>query len=60
MKFEKTVIDSHIHLFSWFDEKGGNFIDAFDAYQERFGFRAVNICSCPFDYGDVSNNIMFA
>lgn len=60
MKFKKDVIDSHIHLFSWFDEDGEQTLfEAFDDYQERFGMKALNICALPaFKSGDVSNNIL--
>lgn len=60
MKFKNNVIDSHIHLFAWFGEDGKTFIEAFDDYQKRFGIKALNLCSCPFNYSDVSNNIMCA
>ncbi len=60
MKFEKQVIDGHIHFTDWFDENGKTLIEALDDYQDRFGFKALNICATPFNYADVTNNIMGA
>lgn len=60
MKFEKTVIDSHLHLYDWFNEDGKTYFEAFDDYQNRFGFKAINLCMTPFNYDDISNNILGA
>lgn len=60
MKFEKTVIDSHVHLFAVRDEDGKHYFEAFDEYQQRFGLKAINICCCTICFDDAGNNILAA
>ncbi len=61
MKEKKRFIDSHIHLYSWFNDKGVNFFDGLDLFQQNCGAKAVNICCLSQgEYGDVGNNIMSA
>lgn len=61
MNNKKRYVDSHIHLYSWFDSEGINFFDGLDRFQETCGAKAINICSLsPGIWGDVSNNIMAA
>lgn len=35
MEFERSVIDSHMHLYNWFSADGKSFIDAFDGLQKK-------------------------
>ncbi len=61
MNSKKRYVDSHIHLYSWFDAEGKNFFDGLDKFQKMCGAQAINICSLsPGIWGDVSNNIMGA
>ena len=60
MKFDKVVIDSHIHLYNWFSENGKDFFSSIDEYQKRFNLKALNLCALPNFYSDVSSNIMCA
>lgn len=47
MKFEKTVIDSHVHLHKYKNEEGIDLYTFFDSMQARLGHKALNICACP-------------
>ena len=60
MSFTRAVIDSHMHLYHWYDEDGTDFISQIDAYIDRFGLRSVNLCGIPVHGCDVGNNIMCA
>lgn len=61
MKFEKSVIDSHMHLYNWFSENGQSYIDALDELQEKTGAKGVTIASLTdCIYGGVEINIMAA
>lgn len=60
MRFKRAVIDSHMHLYHWYDEDGTDFISQIDAFIDRFGFKSINLCGIPVHGCDVSNNIMCA
>ena len=60
MAFDRPVIDSHLHLYSWFNNQGQTLFEGFDEYQRSHGFEAINLCALPFHYGDIGNNIMAA
>lgn len=60
MKFEKTVVDSHMHLVGMKDAEGKCFYDFFDGLQTDHGLKALNICSCPITGWGVENNILCA
>lgn len=60
MKFDKKVIDSHYHIYNWFDKNGKTFWETTGAYRDGRGFRNVNINTLPSVKRDVSNNIMVA
>lgn len=61
MKNKKRFIDSHIHLYSWYNEKGIDLFEGLDNFQKGCVANAINICSLSQgEYGDVSNNIMCA
>jgi len=60
MDFKKNVIDSHMHFSSVYNDKGETMFDVFDKYQKDFNMRTINICSIPYSYADVSNNILAA
>ena len=60
-KLKEKVIDSHLHIEAWENEKGQSFLESFDEYVERMGIHAINIASLPSGKGrNVSNNIMIA
>lgn len=61
MKFERTVIDSHMHLKRSKDKNGVDFFTFFDERQKTLGLRALNLCSCPICEGyGLDNNILCA
>ncbi len=60
MNFGGKVIDGHMHFFKMFDENGKTMFEKYDEYQEKYGFKAINLCSIPFGYADISNNILAA
>ena len=61
MKFERKVIDSHMHLYNWFSLDGQDFMTEMDGFRKKFGLQAINLCSMPvYANCDVSNNIMCA
>lgn len=47
MKFNRKVIDSHWHMYPWYDENGEDFYTIIDRYQKELGLSALNICSIP-------------
>lgn len=57
MSFTKKVIDSHWHLYPWYDENGEDFYTIIDRYQKELGLDALNICSIPAyeNYGPAQN-----
>lgn len=61
MKFTRPVIDSHTHLYDWYDKDGRDFFSLFDELQENTGVKAmcINSLTTP-NYGGVDNNIMTA
>ena len=61
MKFEKTVIDSHMHLSAMKNAEGIDFYTFFDNKQKELGLKSLNLCSCPIysDWG-IENNILSA
>ena len=61
MKFEKTTIDSHIHLYNWFHVDGDDYFQKCDELQQALGLKGMCI-NCMTDpiYGGVENNIMAA
>lgn len=61
MKFTKTVIDSHMHLYDWFDENGTDYFKLFDDIQENTGLKGLSLAGLTDKiYGGVDNNIMLA
>lgn len=54
------VIDGHLHIHNFEDENGVCFIDGFERYRNKFGFRSLNIACLLSGYRDVSNNILCA
>lgn len=61
MEFERSVIDSHMHLYNWFSADGKSFIDAFDGLQKKThaeGLTIASLTDCI--YGGVEINIMAA
>lgn len=60
-KINEKVIDSHLHIFEWWDKDGNSFINGFDEYIEKMGVTAVNIAALPAGKDRfVSSNIMIA
>lgn len=61
MKFERAVVDSHMHLGGARDSEGGLFYDFFDKLQNEHNLKGLNLCSCPIysDWG-IENNILCA
>lgn len=57
MKFNRKIIDSHWHLYPWFDENGKDFYAALDDFQKNHDLAAVNLCSIPIyhDLGPAQN-----
>ncbi len=57
MNSKRKVIDSHWHLYPWFDEHGEDFYTVIDRYQKNLGLDALNLCSIPVnhDYGPAQN-----
>lgn len=47
MRFDRPVIDSHWHLYTWEDRQGQDFRAAIAHIKEALGLSAVNICSIP-------------
>ena len=61
MKFDRKVIDGHMHLYNWFSLNGQDFMSEIDDFREKFGIKAINLCAIPvYENCDVSNNIMCA
>ncbi len=56
MKFNKTVIDSHMHTSALVDSEGVDLFSFFDGLQEKHGLKGLNICSYPIGCG-VENNV---
>ena len=57
MRFDRPVIDSHWHLYTWEDRQGQDFRAAIARIKESLGLAAVNICSIPIykDLGPAQN-----
>lgn len=47
MKFERTVIDSHYHIYGWYNDAHKNLFETTEAYREGRGFQYVNVCALP-------------
>ena len=63
MKFDRPVIDSHMHHICWTDFKGRNIIDFFRQNKIEHGLKGYNLCALATCYGegyDVSNIILAA
>lgn len=61
MKFEKNVIDSHMHLSNFENSEGEDFYTFFDEKQKEHGLKSLNLCACPICSGwGIANNIMCA
>ena len=61
MKFDRAVIDGHMHVYNWFSLTGQDFISEIADFKDRFGLKAINLCSIPvYEHCDVSNNILCA
>ncbi len=61
MKFDRPVIDGHMHLYKFFDDNGTSIFKLFDNIQENTGLNGMSI-ACLTDklYGSVTQNIMGA
>ena len=61
MKFKKTVVDGHFHLYNVYDAYGKDFLSAVDEMQSKHNLKAINIASIPTHqrYG-VDQNIICA
>ena len=55
-----TVVDGHLHMHNFESKDGVLFIDGFERYRNKYGFKGLNIASLPSGMRDVSNNIMCA
>lgn len=61
MKFQRDVIDGHIHLYNWFDKKGNDFFSIIDNYQKNTGLKALSVLPITVQpYGNVEQNILAA
>ncbi len=61
MKFDKKTIDSHTHIYNWYDENGESYIDALDTLQSKTGTTGLNILALTTKiYGGSDSNIMAA
>lgn len=57
---DMELIDAHLHIYKYQDDKGGLFLNAFDEYIDKFNFRAINVASLPSGVLGVGNNILCA
>ena len=61
MAFEIDTIDSHIHLYKWFDKNGKSYINALDDLQNETGVKGITLASLTDPiYGAFEYNIMSA
>lgn len=61
MKFQKNVIDSHMHLYNWFGSDGKSYIEKLDEIQSQTGVKGMSIAALTdCIYGGVEANIMAA
>lgn len=60
-KVKHKVIDSHLHIYDWKNEKGEDFFHCFEEYRNEMNLAGLNICAIPSGYGgDVTSNLMCA
>lgn len=59
MIFNRTVVDSHMHMKIFNDENNVDFIEFFDRTQQSHGLKGLNICATSF-YNGIANNILCA
>lgn len=61
MKFERDVVDSHMHVYDWYDKDGNDFFTLFDRLQENTAVKSMAIASLTTEpYGGPDSNIMAA
>ena len=62
MQYDRPVIDSHYHIYGWYDPQGREFWETTDAYRNGRDFRSININALPLINRDrdVSINILTA
>lgn len=60
MNFEKQVVDSHFHLYGWYNHGDHAFWECAEDYMSGLNLRAININALPSVERDVSNNIIAA
>ena len=41
MKFKRNTIDSHMHVYKWYDDNGKSFIEGFDEIQKATGLKGL-------------------
>lgn len=59
MKKPYRVIDSHQHLYNWYDSDGTDFMTLLDRLQKNTGLDALCLLSCTVaPYGNVEQNIL--
>lgn len=60
-KVKHRVIDSHLHIYDYFDEKGQDCFHCFEDYRNEMQLAGLNVCALPSGYGnDVTNNLVCA
>lgn len=61
MQFKKNAIDSHMHVYKWYDDNGKSFIEGFDEIQKATGLKGLCINALTDEkHGGVKINIMAA
>ena len=60
MKFERTAVDSHMHLRRLNLDDGTLFYDFFDGLQKDYNLKGLNICACTMESWGIENNILAA
>lgn len=56
----ETVIDSHLHIYAWYNKYGEYFLGSLEKYRNEMGLKAINIAALPSGESNVCNNIMCA
>ena len=60
-KVKHKIIDSHLHIYNWKNEKGEDFFHCFEKYREEMGLAGINLAALPSGFGsDVTSNLMCA
>lgn len=60
MEYQKSVIDSHYHIYGWYNQENREFWDTTEEYCKGRNFRSINLNALPSVEWDVSNNIIVA